>query len=90
MPYLPSPLLGWQIGLFEWVIIGTVALLVFGRRLPDIARSMGRSIVEFKKGLSDVTQDVDRAGADKQLPGNQPAPLPPSAPTAPPADTTPR
>lgn len=44
----------------EWVVIGVVALLVFGRRLPDVARSVGKSIVEFKKGLRDVKDDIDQ------------------------------
>lgn len=44
----------------EWIIIGVVALLLFGKRLPDVARSFGKSIVEFKKGIRDVKDDVDR------------------------------
>jgi sec-independent protein translocase protein TatA len=43
----------------EWIVIGVIALLIFGRRLPDVARSVGKSIVEFKKGLRDVKDDVD-------------------------------
>ena len=43
----------------EWIVIGVVALLIFGRRLPDVARSMGKSIVEFKKGLRDVQDDME-------------------------------
>ena len=43
----------------EWIIIGLVALLIFGRRLPDVARSIGKSIVEFKKGIKDVKDDID-------------------------------
>lgn len=43
----------------EWIAIGVIALLLFGRRLPDVARSVGKSIVEFKKGLRDVKNDID-------------------------------
>ncbi|MEK6677146.1 MAG: twin-arginine translocase TatA/TatE family subunit [Planctomycetota bacterium] len=45
----------------EWIIIGAVALLIFGRRLPDVARSFGKSIIEFKKGLRDVHDEIDTA-----------------------------
>ena len=43
----------------EWILVGLVALVIFGRRLPDVARSVGKSIVEFKKGLRDVQNDID-------------------------------
>lgn len=43
----------------EWIIIGIVALLIFGRRLPEVARSIGKSIVEFKRGIKDVKDDID-------------------------------
>ncbi len=46
-------------GMVEWVIIGVIALLIFGRRLPDVARSVGKSIVEFKKGIRDVKDDIN-------------------------------
>ncbi|MFZ4698068.1 MAG: Sec-independent protein translocase subunit TatA/TatB, partial [Phycisphaerales bacterium] len=44
---LPS---GW-----EWLILVFLALLIFGRRLPEVARSVGKSVTEFKKGLNEVT-----------------------------------
>ncbi len=46
-------------GGLEWGVILVVGLLLFGRRLPDIARSMGKSIVEFKKGLKDVRSEIE-------------------------------
>jgi len=46
-------------GTAEWIVIGIIALLVFGRRLPDVARSLGKSIVEFKRGIRDVKDDID-------------------------------
>ncbi len=52
----------------EWIVIGLVALLVFGRRLPDVARSVGKSIVEFKKGLREVKDDIDVQSRIEQTP----------------------
>ncbi|MFQ5415181.1 MAG: twin-arginine translocase TatA/TatE family subunit, partial [Phycisphaerae bacterium] len=43
----------------EWIVIGVLALLIFGRRLPEVARSLGKSIVEFKRGIKDVKDDVE-------------------------------
>ncbi len=41
------------LGPFEIFVILLVALLVFGRRLPEVARSLGQGMVEFRKGLRD-------------------------------------
>ncbi len=43
----------------EWIIIGGIALLIFGRRLPEVARAMGNSIVEFKRGINDVQNEIE-------------------------------
>ncbi|MGB2780657.1 MAG: twin-arginine translocase TatA/TatE family subunit [Phycisphaerae bacterium] len=45
----------------EWIIVLIIALLVFGPRLPAVMRSIGKGVVEFKKGLRDVEDDVDKA-----------------------------
>jgi len=50
--------IGWP-GTTELIVIGIVALLIFGRRLPDVARSVGKSIVEFKRGMRDVKDEID-------------------------------
>lgn len=47
------------IGPMELAIILIVALLIFGKRLPEVGKSVGKSIVEFKKGLKDVEKDID-------------------------------
>ena len=52
----------------EIIIIGIIALLLFGSRLPKVARSMGKSIVEFKKGIKNVQEDIDDASDDPSPP----------------------
>jgi sec-independent protein translocase protein TatA len=39
------------------LIFGVIAILLFGNRLPTVARSLGRSLSEFKKGMGDLEQD---------------------------------
>lgn len=46
------------LGTTETIVIGIILLLLFGRRLPEVGRSLGQGIVEFKKGLKDVTDDI--------------------------------
>jgi len=69
--------LAWVPGPLELTVIAVLALLFFGRRLPEVAKSMGKSIVEFKKGLKDVKDDIDTAATPdddrKALPPNDDA-----------------
>ena len=48
-------------GPMEMMIIGGIALLLFGKRLPEVARSLGKGIVEFKKGVRGIEDEVDQA-----------------------------
>jgi sec-independent protein translocase protein TatA len=49
--------MGWT----EMLIIAVIVLLLFGHRLPSVMRSLGRGVVEFKKGLQDVEDDIEQA-----------------------------
>ena len=47
------------LGPWELAIIGTLAVLLFGSRLPEVARSLGGSYQQFRKGLRDIQTDLD-------------------------------
>ena len=46
--------LGWS----EVLIVLAIALLLFGNKLPQLARSFGKSITEFKKGVGEIQDDL--------------------------------
>jgi sec-independent protein translocase protein TatA len=48
-----------QLGPMEMVVIMGVAVLLFGKRLPEVGRSLGKGIIEFKKGLRGLEDDLD-------------------------------
>ncbi len=58
------------IGTTEWLLIAFVVLLLFGaRKLPELARSMGTSINEFKKGMAEGAKDDAKKDAGTPTPG---------------------
>ena len=50
---------------WELIIILVVVLLLFGNRLPGVARSLGSGITEFKRGLKDGSKDAAADSGDK-------------------------
>jgi len=48
--------LGWQ----EFLFILLIGLLLFGpAKLPEIGRSLGKAMKEFKKGVKEITEDME-------------------------------
>jgi sec-independent protein translocase protein TatA len=47
---------------FHWLVIGVIVLLLFGNRLPSVMRSLGRGMVEFKKGMEGIEDDIRDTG----------------------------
>jgi len=74
-----SMLAFWMPGPWEMALIAIVALLLFGRRLPEVGRSLGKGIVEFKKGLREVQDEVTKA--TEEPPTKTPPPQPPTSTT---------
>ena len=50
----------------EWILIAIAGLLIFGNRLPEVGKSLGRSITEFKKGLKGIQDDIEQTGSKDQ------------------------
>jgi len=46
------------IGYAEMILIAGVAVLLFGSKLPEVARSVGQSYTQFRKGLNDIQTSV--------------------------------
>ena len=51
----------------EWFLIALFGLILFGKRLPEVGKSLGRSIVEFKKGLKGVEDDIEKASDQQEM-----------------------
>src|SRR5688572_12881456 len=48
-----------NLGPWELAVVGVVAVLLFGKRLPEVMRSLGKSYNEFRKGLSDIQSSIN-------------------------------
>ena len=64
--FIPNTLAIGMPGPFEWLIIGMVGLLLFGKRLPEVGKSVAKGIVEFKKGLAGIEDEIDVAVEDSR------------------------
>ena len=68
---------GWA----EIAVLLVIGLLIFGKRLPEVGRNLGKSIVEFKKGIKGIGEDIDDEASrqdQKQVEQSNTTDLPPA------------
>ena len=74
------------IGMPELIVILVIALVVFGpQKLPELAKSLGKGLAEFKRAADGFKQSIDdevRAQEEKEQLAKQAADVPPEAPGA--------
>lgn len=75
-------------GHMEWVVLLIIGLLLFGRRLPEVGRNVGRAIVEFKRGVKGINDEIEEESSradrpsERSLEGGEASRLtPPASPT---------
>lgn len=95
-----SPVLAIWESPIQLVVVGVIALLLFGNRLPEVMRSLGKGITEFKKGMQGLDDPSTPSNAStyqepaRSLPIDArtelvaPKYLPPTTVPAPPQSTT--
>jgi sec-independent protein translocase protein TatA len=59
----------------EMFILLILGVLLFGKKLPEVGRSLGKGLVEFKKGLQGIEDEVTGAARSAEI-----APPPPARP----------
>ncbi len=56
------------VGGFELIVIGVIAVLLFGKNLPEVAQKVGKYYYDFTRGLREMQQDmqmtIDSAGSE--------------------------
>src|SRR5713101_3392268 len=86
IPFLRSMAMFGSLGMPELILIFVIALIVFGpRKLPELGRSLGRGIAEFKKASSDLEHSLEEEIRQEAQPpaSKAPAPAASASPEAP-------
>jgi TatA/E family protein of Tat protein translocase len=72
------------VGVPELIVIFTIALIIFGpRKLPELGKSLGKSLAEFKRASNELKNTLDeeirleeRRSAERQVPPTPPEDVP--------------
>jgi sec-independent protein translocase protein TatA len=65
---MPSPtveLFGLMLNPSQTAIVLVLGVLLFGRRLPEVGRSLGKCLREFRKGLVGIEEDIWASGTER-------------------------
>jgi sec-independent protein translocase protein TatA len=58
------------LGPVEIVVIGAIAVMLYGKRLPEVGRSVGQGIGELRKTFNSISRDIELSSTDS---GKRPA-----------------
>jgi len=74
-----------NLGSTDLIVLLVIGVLLFGRKLPEVGRYLGKGIVEFKKGMKGLEDDIEGHASVRNEPQRLEAPRPPQrvATTAP-------
>ncbi len=65
-------ILAWFLGGWELGVVALLALVIFyGKKMPEVGRNLGKSIVEFKKGLTGKDDEEEETQPAKPAPTDQ-------------------
>lgn len=65
------------LGATEMIVLAVIGVLLFGRKLPEVGRYLGKGIVEFKKGIRGLEDEVDTSTPAPPAPQALEQPRPP-------------
>jgi len=57
------------LGPLELMVIGVIAVMLYGKQLPDVGLKVGKSLAELRRQWSTISQDLDVTGDIKSRPG---------------------
>ncbi len=72
---------GLEFGFWQMIVIAFLAVLIWGRRLPEVGRNVGRSLFEFKRGLKEASDEFNEAQQTAKDVGNEIKTPPPAGQT---------